>query len=81
MKKYTHPFKNSSIIVSKNGATNHGYIFTKNSFTNTNFDFREIIENINHEHILTIFIKEYQYTTSTMWFEFERNKNDNIPTN
>lgn len=81
MKKYTHPLKNSSIIVSKNGATNYGYIFTKNSFTNTNFDFREMVDNANHEKILAIFINEYQYTTSTMWFKFEKNKYDNSPTN
>lgn len=79
MKKYTHPKKNTAIIISKNGATNQGYIFTNNKFTNTVFDFRTFVnneENTNNTNAFNIFINEYKYTTQNMWFNFKK-ENDN----
>lgn len=79
MKKYTHPKKNTSIILSKNGATNKGYIFTNNQFTNTVFDFRTFVntdENANNNNQLNIFINEYKYTMQNMWFNLKK-ENDN----
>lgn len=79
MKKYTHPKKNTAVIISKNGATNEGYVFTTNQFTNTVFDFRTFInneENTNNTNTFNIFINEYKYTTQNMWFNLNK-KNDN----
>lgn len=79
MKKYTHPKKNTAIIISKNGATNEGYIFTNNQFSNTVFDFRTFInheEGIKNTNTFDIFINEYKYTAHNMWFQFKK-ENDN----
>lgn len=82
MKKYTHPKKNTTIVISQNGATNFGYIFTNNKFSNTSFDFRNFVEN-DYSNVETntfiTFINEYKYATQNMWFKLE-NKNDNNKT-
>lgn len=74
MKKYTHPKKNNSLIISKNGATNIATVYSNNFFSNASFDIRnqiEILNSISEEIIqeaqISTFINEYKYTTTTMW--------------
>lgn len=77
MKKYTHPKKNNSLVISKNGASNKIEIFSNNIFTNTSFDIRENIEiliNTNEEEIkdinITTYINEYKYSNMLIWNRF-----------
>jgi viroplasmin and RNaseH domain-containing protein len=77
MKKYTHPKKNNSLVISKNGASNKIEIFSNNIFTNTSFDIRENIEiliNTNEEEIkdinITTYINEYKYSNLLIWNRF-----------
>lgn len=74
MKKYTHPKKNNSLVISKNGATNFTNIFNNSNFTNASFDIRdnlEIISNMNEEEIkdieITTYINEYKFSNIYLW--------------
>lgn len=82
MKKFTHPKKHTSIIVSHNGSSNYGETYSNSDFIATSFDFRSTFETSQFEqeetHVefkIITFINEYKYFNyEILWLNF---KNDN----
>ncbi len=77
MKKFIHPKKNKTLIISQNGASNYGEIYQSNYFSSSPFDIRTLLEvynnteEITNENNIINFINEYKYTTHMLWSNLE----------
>lgn len=73
MKKYTHPYYNTSLVISSNGATNYLISFSNSKFITTSFDSRIFFEKASSDEsglddIFNVFINEFQYNNDILWF-------------